>query len=88
MELEEMKGKVEAVQVLAEDLIKNRGDHCKAQVKPKLEQLNQRFDIVTKRILMGQVMLWKAVCLRYVYKYIEHMESHGEPSDFSSFVDP
>ncbi|XP_059409658.1 dystrophin isoform X3 [Carassius carassius] len=54
MELEEVKGKVEAVQVLAEDLIKNRGEHCKAQVKPKLEQLNQRFDIVAKRILMGQ----------------------------------
>uniref|UniRef100_A0A8C1XSA6 Dystrophin n=1 Tax=Cyprinus carpio TaxID=7962 RepID=A0A8C1XSA6_CYPCA len=56
MELEEMKGKVEAVQVLAEDLVKSRGEHCKAQVKPKLEQLNQRFDIVTKRILTGQVL--------------------------------
>uniref|UniRef100_A0A671LE11 Dystrophin-like n=1 Tax=Sinocyclocheilus anshuiensis TaxID=1608454 RepID=A0A671LE11_9TELE len=55
MELEEVKRKVEAVQVLAEDLIKNRGEHCKAQVKPKLEQLNQRFDIVAKRILLGQV---------------------------------
>uniref|UniRef100_A0A671LJR2 Dystrophin-like n=1 Tax=Sinocyclocheilus anshuiensis TaxID=1608454 RepID=A0A671LJR2_9TELE len=54
MELEEVKRKVEAVQVLAEDLIKNRGEHCKAQVKPKLEQLNQRFDIVAKRILLGQ----------------------------------
>ncbi|RXN10779.1 dystrophin-like isoform X4 [Labeo rohita] len=54
MELEEMKGKVEGVQVLAEDLIKNRGENCKAQVKPKLEQLNQRFDIVSKRILMGK----------------------------------
>lgn len=57
MELEEMKGKVEAVQVLAEDLVKSRGEHCKAQVKPKLEQLNQRFDIITKRILTGQVLL-------------------------------
>uniref|UniRef100_A0A672L0X9 Dystrophin n=1 Tax=Sinocyclocheilus grahami TaxID=75366 RepID=A0A672L0X9_SINGR len=43
--------------VLAVDLIKNRGEHCKAQVKPKLEQLNQRFDIVAKRILLGQVNL-------------------------------
>uniref|UniRef100_A0A8C2G3E7 Dystrophin n=1 Tax=Cyprinus carpio TaxID=7962 RepID=A0A8C2G3E7_CYPCA len=50
MELEEMKGKVEAVQVLAEDLVKSRGEHCKAQVKPKLEQLNQRFDIVDRQI--------------------------------------
>uniref|UniRef100_A0A8C1XJ81 Dystrophin n=1 Tax=Cyprinus carpio TaxID=7962 RepID=A0A8C1XJ81_CYPCA len=56
IKLEEMKGKVEAVQVLAEDLVKSRGEHCKAQVKPKLEQLNQRFDIVTKRILTGQVL--------------------------------
>uniref|UniRef100_A0A672MZ84 Dystrophin n=1 Tax=Sinocyclocheilus grahami TaxID=75366 RepID=A0A672MZ84_SINGR len=51
LKLEEMKGKVEAVQVLAEDLVKNRGEHCKAQVKPKLEQLSRRFDIVAKRIL-------------------------------------
>uniref|UniRef100_A0A673GN47 Dystrophin-like n=1 Tax=Sinocyclocheilus rhinocerous TaxID=307959 RepID=A0A673GN47_9TELE len=55
IKLEEVKRKVEVVQVLAEDLIKNRGEHCKAQVKPKLEQLNQRFDIVAKRILLGQV---------------------------------
>uniref|UniRef100_A0A673GN82 Dystrophin-like n=1 Tax=Sinocyclocheilus rhinocerous TaxID=307959 RepID=A0A673GN82_9TELE len=54
IKLEEVKRKVEVVQVLAEDLIKNRGEHCKAQVKPKLEQLNQRFDIVAKRILLGQ----------------------------------
>uniref|UniRef100_A0A8C1MZL3 Dystrophin n=1 Tax=Cyprinus carpio TaxID=7962 RepID=A0A8C1MZL3_CYPCA len=54
IKLEEMKGKVEEVQVLAEDLVKSRGEHCKAQVKPKLEQLNQRFDIITKRILTGQ----------------------------------
>uniref|UniRef100_A0A673GMG4 Dystrophin-like n=1 Tax=Sinocyclocheilus rhinocerous TaxID=307959 RepID=A0A673GMG4_9TELE len=54
MELEEMKGKVEVVQVLADDLVKNRGEHCKAQVKPKLEQLSRRFDIVAKRILTGQ----------------------------------
>uniref|UniRef100_A0A671RXS4 Dystrophin-like n=1 Tax=Sinocyclocheilus anshuiensis TaxID=1608454 RepID=A0A671RXS4_9TELE len=55
IQLEEMKGKVEAVQVLAEDLVKNRGEHCKAQVKPKLEQLSRRFDIVAKRILTGQI---------------------------------
>ncbi|XP_057187046.1 dystrophin [Triplophysa rosa] len=53
-ELAEMKGKVEVVQGLAEELVKNRGEHCKAQVKPKLEKMNQRFDIITKRILTGQ----------------------------------
>lgn len=42
-------------------------------MKPKLEQLNQQFDIVAKRILKGKVMLWKAICLIYVYKYIEHI---------------
>lgn len=55
-ELEDMKGKVEVVQDLAEELVKNRGEHCKAQVKPKLEQMNKRFDIITKRILTGQVL--------------------------------
>ncbi|TRZ02504.1 hypothetical protein DNTS_000081 [Danionella cerebrum] len=54
LELEEMKGKLEAVHILAEDLIKNRGEHCKAQVKPKLEELNLRFDIIAKRILSAQ----------------------------------
>ncbi|XP_051982361.1 dystrophin isoform X4 [Xyrauchen texanus] len=53
-ELEEMKVKVEAVQGLAEELVKNRGEHCKAQVEPKLEQLKKRFDIIAKRILTGQ----------------------------------
>ncbi|XP_073722267.1 dystrophin isoform X1 [Misgurnus anguillicaudatus] len=53
-ELEEMKGKVDGVQGLAEELIKNRGQHCRAQVKPKLEQMNQRFDIITRRILTGK----------------------------------
>ncbi|XP_022530476.2 dystrophin isoform X3 [Astyanax mexicanus] len=53
-ELEEMRVKVEAVQNLAEDLIKNRGEHCKAQVEPKLHQLTQRFEMVAKRMLNAQ----------------------------------
>ncbi|KAI4901901.1 hypothetical protein NFI96_022255 [Prochilodus magdalenae] len=53
-ELEEMRAKLEAIQSLGEDLIKNRGEHCKAHVKPKLEQLSQRFEIVAKRILNAQ----------------------------------
>ncbi|XP_072514120.1 dystrophin isoform X6 [Salminus brasiliensis] len=53
-ELEEMRIKLEAVQNLGEDLIKNRGEHCKAQVEPKLEQLNQHFEIVARRILNAQ----------------------------------
>ncbi|XP_051994210.1 dystrophin-like isoform X1 [Xyrauchen texanus] len=53
-ELQEMKWKVKAVQGLAEELVKNRRKHCKAQVEPKLEQLSQHFDIIAKRILTGQ----------------------------------
>ncbi|XP_017573216.1 dystrophin isoform X2 [Pygocentrus nattereri] len=53
-ELEEMRVKLEAIQSLGEDLIKNRGEHCKAQVKPKLEQLSHRFETVAERILNAQ----------------------------------
>uniref|UniRef100_A0AAY5F0V5 Dystrophin n=1 Tax=Electrophorus electricus TaxID=8005 RepID=A0AAY5F0V5_ELEEL len=56
MELAEMRDKVEEVQSLGEDLAKNRGEHCKAQLKPKLQQLTQRFEMVTKRILQGQAV--------------------------------
>ncbi|XP_066517657.1 dystrophin isoform X2 [Hoplias malabaricus] len=53
-ELEEMRAKLESVLCLGEDLIKNRGENCKAQVKPKLESLSQHFDMVAKRILNAQ----------------------------------
>ncbi|KAK3510935.1 hypothetical protein QTP70_027830, partial [Hemibagrus guttatus] len=53
-ELEEMHGKVVDVQSLGEDLIKTRGEHCKTQIEPKLNQLSQRFEIVSRRILHGQ----------------------------------
>ncbi|KAG5833362.1 hypothetical protein ANANG_G00275140 [Anguilla anguilla] len=53
-ELEDMRVKVEAVRGQAQDLIKNRGEHCRAQVEPKVEQLNQRFEEVARRIRTGQ----------------------------------
>ncbi|XP_017313017.1 dystrophin isoform X2 [Ictalurus punctatus] len=53
-ELEEMRGKVVEVQNLGEDIIKNRGEHCKTQIEPKLNQLSQRFEMVARRILHGQ----------------------------------
>uniref|UniRef100_A0AAY5ESK3 Dystrophin n=1 Tax=Electrophorus electricus TaxID=8005 RepID=A0AAY5ESK3_ELEEL len=56
LKLAEMRDKVEEVQSLGEDLAKNRGEHCKAQLKPKLQQLTQRFEMVTKRILQGQAV--------------------------------
>ncbi|KAJ8253066.1 hypothetical protein GJAV_G00208740 [Gymnothorax javanicus] len=53
-ELEGMRGKVEAVKAQAQDLVKNRGEHCRALVEPKVEQLNQRFEDVARRIRTGQ----------------------------------
>uniref|UniRef100_A0AAY4E7K9 Dystrophin n=1 Tax=Denticeps clupeoides TaxID=299321 RepID=A0AAY4E7K9_9TELE len=55
VELDDMRGKVEALNTLADDLIKNRGVHCQALIQPRLEQLNQRFETVAKRIKSGQV---------------------------------
>ncbi|KAI5090181.1 dystrophin isoform 1, partial [Silurus meridionalis] len=53
-ELVDMREKLADVQSLAEDIIKNRGEHCKSQIEPKLNQLNQRFEMIAKRILHGQ----------------------------------
>ncbi|KAJ8256205.1 hypothetical protein COCON_G00200690 [Conger conger] len=53
-ELEDMRGKMEAVQGQAQDLVKNRGEHCRALVQPKVEQLHQRFEEVARRIRTGQ----------------------------------
>ncbi|KAG7235098.1 hypothetical protein INR49_003218 [Caranx melampygus] len=53
-ELELMKGKMEEVRALAQELMSTRGENCKAQVGPKVEQLDQRFDTITQRITSGQ----------------------------------
>ncbi|XP_063072868.1 dystrophin isoform X2 [Engraulis encrasicolus] len=55
MELQDVRRKVEILNDLAEDLIKNHGEHCQAIVQPKVVQLNQRFEAVAKRIADGQV---------------------------------
>ncbi|XP_062373471.1 dystrophin [Sardina pilchardus] len=55
MELDNMHGKVEAFNDLADDLIKNHGEHCQATVQPKVDQLNQHFHAVAQRITDGQV---------------------------------
>lgn len=77
-ELAEMKDKVDVVQGLAKELVKNNGEHCKAQVKPKLEQMNQRFDIITKRILTGQVLIYIYTC---VYTVLELRGGTGGVQD-------
>lgn len=54
-ELELTKGKMEEVRALAQELMSTRGENCQAQVGPKVEQLNQRFDIIAQRIASGLV---------------------------------
>uniref|UniRef100_M4A1S7 Dystrophin n=1 Tax=Xiphophorus maculatus TaxID=8083 RepID=M4A1S7_XIPMA len=49
-ELELTKGKMEEVRELAQELMSTRGENCQAQVGPRMEQLNQRFDIISQRI--------------------------------------
>ncbi|XP_037829862.1 dystrophin isoform X1 [Kryptolebias marmoratus] len=53
-ELELNKGKMEEVRALAHELMSTRGENCQAQVGPKVEQLNQRFDTISQRITSGQ----------------------------------
>lgn len=54
-EVELNKGKMEEVRALAHELMSTRGENCQAQVGPKVEQLNLRFDIISQRIASGQV---------------------------------
>uniref|UniRef100_A0A3B4V2S3 Dystrophin n=1 Tax=Seriola dumerili TaxID=41447 RepID=A0A3B4V2S3_SERDU len=49
-ELELTRGKMEEVRALAQELMSTRGENCQAQVGPKVEQLNQRFDTIAQRI--------------------------------------
>ncbi|XP_033837659.2 dystrophin isoform X13 [Periophthalmus magnuspinnatus] len=52
-ELELTKEKMEEVGALAQELMSTRGENCQAQVGPKVEQLNQRFDDISRRIATG-----------------------------------
>lgn len=54
-ELDLTRGKMEEVRALAQDLMSTRGENCQAQVGPKMEQLNQRFDSIAQRIASGLV---------------------------------
>ncbi|XP_068612642.1 dystrophin isoform X3 [Brachionichthys hirsutus] len=53
-ELELARGKVARVRDLARELVSTRGDNCQAQVGPKVEQLNKRYDAIAHRIASGQ----------------------------------
>uniref|UniRef100_A0A673BF54 Dystrophin n=1 Tax=Sphaeramia orbicularis TaxID=375764 RepID=A0A673BF54_9TELE len=50
LKLEMTKDKMEEVRTLAQELMSTRGENCQAQVGPKVEQLNQRFDTISQRI--------------------------------------
>ncbi|XP_038138063.1 dystrophin isoform X4 [Cyprinodon tularosa] len=52
-ELELTRGKMEEVRDLAQELMSTRGENCQAQVRPRMDQLNQRFDIISQRITSG-----------------------------------
>ncbi|XP_040028637.2 dystrophin isoform X7 [Gasterosteus aculeatus] len=52
-ELELTRRKVEEVRSLARDLMSTRGENCQAQVGPKVERLDRRFDTVAQRIASG-----------------------------------
>uniref|UniRef100_A0AAZ1Y4Q8 Dystrophin n=1 Tax=Oreochromis aureus TaxID=47969 RepID=A0AAZ1Y4Q8_OREAU len=54
-ELELTRGKMEEVRSLGQELMSTRGDNCQAQVRPKLEQLNHRFDTISQRITSGMM---------------------------------
>lgn len=63
-ELELTRGKMEEVRALAQELMSARGENCQAQVRPKVEQLNQRYDAIAQRITCGlvgktPVIVWK-----------------------------
>ncbi|KAA8579708.1 hypothetical protein FQN60_006801 [Etheostoma spectabile] len=53
-ELELTRGKMEEVRALAQELMCTRGENCQAQVGPKVEQLNQRFDTIAERVVSFQ----------------------------------
>lgn len=52
-ELDLTKAKMEEVRDLAQELMSTRGENCQAQVGPKMEALNQRFDTIAQRIASG-----------------------------------
>lgn len=72
-----MRGKVVDVENLGEDLIKTRGENCKNQIEPKLNQLSQRFEMVSRRILHGQVTkIVEACCFLSNFNRIWELRSN------------
>lgn len=76
-----MRDKVVEVQNLGDDLIKNRGEHCKTQIEPKLNQLSQRFEMVTRRILNGQVIKIVETCEKLYTLFLSNLNINQKLTD-------
>ncbi len=66
-ELELTRGRMEEVRALAQELMSTRGENCQAQVGPKVEQLNQRFDTIAQRVTSGLVGQITIIPSEYCY---------------------
>ncbi|MGH0119294.1 UNVERIFIED_CONTAM: hypothetical protein FKN15_025765, partial [Acipenser sinensis] len=95
-ELNDIRTKVEAVRDQAQDLIKNRGDHCREVIEPTLTELNQRFEALSRRIKTGKVSVSSREVEQYhadAQKWLEQLEAEvkqGEnlkEEDFQKDVD-
>ncbi|XP_029306035.1 LOW QUALITY PROTEIN: dystrophin [Cottoperca gobio] len=53
-ELDLTRGKMQEVRALSQELMSTRGENCQAQVGPKVQQLNHRFDTIVQRVTSGQ----------------------------------
>ncbi|XP_015219666.1 dystrophin isoform X7 [Lepisosteus oculatus] len=83
-ELSDIRLKVETVQGQAEDLIKNRGDHCRVVVEPKLSELNQRFEAISQRIKIGKAFVTPRELELYhteAQKWLERLEAEVQEGD-------
>lgn len=76
-ELEMTRGKVEEVRALAQELMSTRGENCQAQVGPRVEQLNQRFDTIAQRIASGLVGKKDNITSEYYYFKIPTAVTHS-----------
>ncbi|XP_075446382.1 dystrophin isoform X4 [Ascaphus truei] len=76
-ELNDMRPKVDSVRDQAEELITNRGDHCRVMVEPKLSELNKRFTAISQRIKSGKVLVSTKELEQYnsdIQKLLEPLE--------------
>lgn len=78
-ELELTRGKMEDVGALAQELMSSRGENCQAQVRPRVEQLNQRYDTIAQRITCGLVgktlVIQRGAIIKRSVALISHLDA-------------